>query len=64
MLSGVPFNPIAGHVMSLYFGSLEFIRETVWELGELTGDVVMFMFVTTDSALPRGDCLQLLTGPW
>ena len=47
----------------------EFIRETVWTPGQLRGDVVMFMFVTTDSvttdsALPRGDCLQLLTGPW
>ena len=35
------------------FWKAEFIRETVVELGELTGDVVMFMFVTTDSA-PQG----------
>ena len=61
MLSGVPFNIqdhsrfkiriLAGH--EFVFWKAEFIRETVVELGELTGDVVMFMFVTTDSA-PQG----------
>ena len=44
VLSGVPFNPRDSKYLSILAGKkfvfwkAEFIRETVWELGELTGD--------------------------